>query len=71
MSHDNEIRERGEVIEALPSLKFRVQLQKSGEIVFSYLSGRLHRNFIRIVVGDTVEVVVPEQGSICRIVKRL
>lgn len=65
----DEIKETGEVIEALPSLKFRVQFP-DGHIRFCYLAGRLHRNFIRIVVGDKVEVVIPSQGEIGRIVKR-
>ena len=62
-------KERGTVIEALPSLKFRVEFP-DGKIMFCYLAGRLHKNFIRIIVGDNVEVVIPSQGNIGRIVKR-
>lgn len=60
---------KGQIIEALPSLKFRVETEE-GKIVFCYLAGRLHKNFIRILVGDRVEVFVPAQGSIGRITKR-
>ena len=60
---------RGQVVEALPSLKFRVELS-DGKILFCYLAGRLHKNFIRILVGDAVEVFVPAQGSIGRITRR-
>lgn len=62
-------KEKGSVIEALPSLKFRVEFS-DGKIMFCYLAGRLHKNFIRVIVGDKVEVVIPPQGNIGRIVKR-
>lgn len=62
-------KEKGTVVEALPSLKFRVEFE-GGKIMFCYLAGRLHKNFIRIIVGDRVEVVIPSQGNIGRIVKR-
>lgn len=60
---------KGVVVEALPSLKFRVEFE-DGKIHFCYLAGRLHKNFIRVIVGDRVEVVVPPQGNIGRIVRR-
>lgn len=63
-------KQTGKVIEALPSLKFRVEFE-DGNIVFCYLAGKLHRNFIRVVIGDTVEVVIPEQGEIGRIIRRM
>lgn len=59
----------GKVLEALPALKFRVDFP-DGKIMFCYLAGKLHKNFIRVVVGDSVEVVVPEQGEIGRIIRR-
>lgn len=59
----------GYVTEALPSLKFRVEFE-GGRIVIAYLGGRLHRNFIRILIGDKVDVVMPSTGNIGRIVKR-
>jgi translation initiation factor IF-1 len=62
-------KQKGQVIEALPSLKFRVEFE-SGKIMIAYLSGKMHKNFIRILVGDMVEVVVPSQGDIGRIIKR-
>lgn len=62
-------KETGKVVEALPALKFRVEFE-DGRIMFCYLAGKLHKNFIRVVVGDSVEVVVPDQGEIGRIVRR-
>lgn len=60
---------KGTITEALPSLKFRVECE-DGKTRFCYLAGRLHKNFIRILVGDTVEVFVPSTGDIGRITKR-
>lgn len=57
------------IIEALPSLKFRVQFQDD-RIMIAYLSGRLHKNFIRVLIGDRVEVTIPPYGNIGRITKR-
>lgn len=62
-------KETGSVIEALPSLKFRVEFP-DGRIMIAYLAGKLHKNFIRILVGDKVEVVIPHTGNIGRITKR-
>lgn len=62
-------KETGKVVEALPALKFRVEFE-DGRIMFCYLAGKLHKNFIRVVVGDSVEVVIPDQGEIGRIVRR-
>lgn len=62
-------KETGYVVEALPSLRFRVGFS-DGNIIIAYLGGRLHKNFIRILIGDKVEVVVPSTGNIGRIIKR-
>ena len=45
----------GEVIEALPSVQFRVKLQ-DGKEVLAYLSGKLRMFKIRILPGDKVTV---------------
>lgn len=62
-------KEKAEVIEALPSLRFKVEFA-DGKTMIAYLGGKLHRNFIRVLIGDKVEVVVPPTGNICRITKR-
>lgn len=59
----------GMVIEALPSLQFRIEFE-DGKIMRAYLAGKLHKNFIRILVGDKVEVVIPSTGEIGRIIRR-
>ena len=60
----------GIVVENLPGLKFKVQ-KENGVEVLAYISGKMSRNHIWINVGDKVEILIPEYGSIYRIVKRL
>lgn len=49
------IRQRGEVIESLPSSMFRVRLT-NGHVVLCHISGRIRKNYIRILTGDRVVV---------------
>jgi translation initiation factor IF-1 len=46
---------RGKVIEALPATLFRVQLENDHEVL-AYLSGKMRKNRIRLLVGDEVKV---------------
>ncbi len=61
---------RGSVTEALPSTLFRVRMEDDKEIL-AYLSGKMRMHKIKILVGDTVEVVLDPYGGKGRIVKRL
>ncbi len=45
----------GEVLEALPNALFRVKLE-SGQVVLAHVSGKIRKNFIRILAGDKVKV---------------
>jgi len=45
----------GNIIEALPGTQFRVQLD-TGHEVLAYLSGKMRRYYIRILLGDRVRV---------------
>lgn len=49
------IRQRGEVIESLPSSMFRVRLTNR-HVVLCHISGRIRKNYIRILTGDRVVV---------------
>ena len=49
----------GVVMEALPNAQFRVQLS-NGHKVLAYLSGKMRTNFIRVIPGDKVRVVLSE-----------
>lgn len=45
----------GKVVETLPGTKFRVELE-NGHIIIAHMSGRMRKNYIRLVPGDRVEV---------------
>ena len=47
--------EEGEVVEALPSTMFRVQLD-NGHAVLARISGKMRKHYIRILPGDRVKV---------------
>ena len=47
----------GTVIESLPNAMFRVEIEgASGQVVLATISGKIRKNFVRIVVGDSVMV---------------
>jgi len=45
----------GTIIEALPNTQFRVELD-NGHEVLAYISGKMRRFYIRILLGDRVRV---------------
>jgi len=53
---DNFIVVEGEVIENLPNTLFRVKLLNSEKVILCYLSGKLRKNFIKILPGDKVRI---------------
>lgn len=61
---------QGEVVEALPSTMFRVELP-GGNLLISYLAGKMRFNRIKVLVGDKVLVKIDPYGGKGRIVKRL
>jgi translation initiation factor IF-1 len=67
---------RGVITEALPSTLFRVKIEdqsvESGEKeILAYLSGKMRMHRIKVLIGDSVEVVLDQYGGKGRIVKRL
>ena len=59
----------GMITEALPNAFFRVKLQD--EELLAYLSGKMRLNRIKVLIGDSVEVVLDPYGGKGRIVRRL
>jgi len=57
MSKKDEIEVEGIVLEALPNAMFKVKIDEEHEILAT-LSGRIRMNFVRIVPGDKVRVVL-------------
>ncbi len=45
----------GVVVEALPNAMFRVDLD-TGQRILAYLSGRMRRYYIKVLLGDRVRV---------------
>ena len=45
----------GKVIEALPNTTFRVKLENDYEVL-AYLSGKMRKYYIRVLLGDWVRV---------------
>ena len=70
MAQNQDATVRGIVSEALPNTMFRVELQ-NGEIVLTYLAGKMRLHRIKVLVGDTVEVLQDSYGGKGRIVRRL
>ena len=69
---------RGVVTEALPSTLFRVKIEdKSTDIaedkkeILAYLSGKMRMHRIKVLIGDSVEIVLDPYGGKGRIIKRL
>ena len=57
MAKEDQIEMEGEVIDTLPNTTFRVQLE-NGHIVTAHISGKMRKHFIRISVGDKVNVAM-------------
>ncbi len=55
MAKEEKIEMEGLIVEALPGTMFRVSLS-SGHTVLAYLSGKMRKNYIRILLGDRVKV---------------
>lgn len=55
MSKEEMIEMEGTVIDTLPNTTFRVELE-NGHIVTAHISGRMRKNYIRILTGDKVTV---------------
>lgn len=60
----------GEVQETLPNLTYRVTVE--GKEYICYVSGKMKKNKIHVIVGDKVEVVLDPYGGKAtnRIVRR-
>ena len=45
----------GKILESMPNAMFRVELENGHEIL-AHISGKIRKNFIRILPGDRVKV---------------
>lgn len=57
MATEDNIEMEGIVTEVLPNGYFRIKLD-NGHVVLAYTSGKMRKNFIRIVLNDRVTVAL-------------
>ncbi|MGJ8525538.1 Translation initiation factor IF-1 [Halomonadaceae bacterium LMG 33818] len=70
MAREDHIEMEGVVVDTLPNTMFRVELE-NGHIVTAHISGKMRKNYIRILTGDKVKVeLTPYDLSKGRIVYR-
>jgi len=55
MAKEDHIEMQGVVVDSLPNTTFRVKLE-NGHVVTAHISGRMRKNYIRILTGDNVTV---------------
>ena len=52
---DDVIEFEGEVVDTLPNTLFKVRLENGHDII-AHISGKMRKNYIRILTGDKVKV---------------
>tara|TARA_R110002167_G_scaffold347473_1_gene558396 strand:- start:440 stop:658 length:219 start_codon:yes stop_codon:yes gene_type:complete len=55
MAKEENIEMDGVVIDSLPNTMFKVKLE-NGHILIAHISGKMRKNYIRILTGDDVKV---------------
>jgi translation initiation factor IF-1 len=55
MAKEEQIEMDGTIIDTLPNTMFRVELE-NGHTVTAHISGKMRKNYIRILTGDKVKV---------------
>jgi len=56
MSKEEAIEVTATVLETLPNAMFKVEIEDNGHQVLAHISGKMRKNFIRILPGDKVLV---------------
>lgn len=55
MAKEDQIQMSGIVIDTLPNTMFKVELE-NGHVVTAHISGKMRKNYIKILTGDSVKV---------------
>jgi len=55
MAKEEHIEMEGTVIDTMPNTTFKVELE-NGHVVTAHISGKMRKNYIRILTGDKVTV---------------
>lgn len=70
MAKEDCIEMEGTIVDTLPNTMFRVELE-NGHQITAHISGKMRKNYIRILTGDKVKVeMTPYDLSKGRIVYR-
>jgi translation initiation factor IF-1 len=70
VAKEDSIEMEGTIVDTLPNTMFRVELE-NGHVVTAHISGKMRKNYIRILTGDKVKVeLTPYDLSKGRIVYR-
>ena len=70
MAKEEGLEMEGTIIDTLPNTMFRFELE-NGHVVIAHISGKMRKNYIRILTGDKVKVeLTPYDLSKGRIVYR-
>ena len=71
MAKEDLIEMEGEVIDTMPNTTFKVKLEND-HVITAHISGKMRKNYIRILTGDKVKVCLlytspsPRDGRISR-----
>jgi translation initiation factor IF-1 len=55
MAKEDVIEMQGTILDTLPNTMFKVELE-NGHVVIAHISGKMRKNYIRILTGDKVTV---------------
>lgn len=55
MAKEDVIEMQGTILDTLPNTMFRVELENGHEVI-AHISGKMRKNYIRILTGDKVTV---------------
>lgn len=71
MAKEDVIEMEGVILDTLPNTMFRVELE-NGHVITAHISGKMRKNYIRILTGDQVKVeMTPYDLSKGRITYRM
>ena len=56
MAKEEAMKFTGKIVEVLPNATFRVQLAEVETVILGHIAGKLRKNHINLLLGDTVSV---------------
>ncbi|AFP84083.1 translation initiation factor IF-1 [Candidatus Carsonella ruddii HT isolate Thao2000] len=57
MKNNNTFEMEGVVINTMPNATFKIKLE-NGILINAFISGKIRKNFIKIMVGDRVKILI-------------